>query len=466
MITKNQLKYSEITPLKADYPDEIPTISADVYFARKERLICAMKNNDLDVIAIYADREHYHNFKFYTGRDPRFEEGLLVVHRDGRMYSGLGNECLNLTDCMSVETTPVLCQLFSLPNQPMESYQGIGAMLDKLGFKSGQRVGCVDWKFFNPDYVKDCESIFGMPSYLIDGIKEAVGKDGRVINVTALLINPADGLRTCVEPAAAAALEFGATCASEGVRRMMDEATPGMTECELANAFSAFGQPLSCHPYVVSGENTRNGLISPGNRELKLGDELIVSVGIEGGLSCRSAMLAANPEDLAVSYDEYIQEWVMSYMATVFNWYQMIGIGVKGGEIYDMVQSSFPKEKYGWTLNPGHLLGHEEWMSSPIYENSECVIKSGMILQMDIIPSSDKFRAPNAEDGVLIADEDFRAQLKKEFPKVYERMMKRRRFAEEQIGLKLRPEVMPMANTFAEYRPLFMKNNTAIVVSK
>ena len=44
--------------------------------------------------------------------------------------------------------------------------------------------------------------------------------------------------------------------------------------------------------------------------------------------------------------------------------------------------------------------------------------------------------------------------------------MARRRFAEEQIGLKLKPEVLPLANSFCEYRPFMLCRERAIAVRK
>lgn len=45
---------------------------------------------------MYADKEHGGNFEYLTGFIPRFEEALLVLHREGEAVLVLGNENLKL----------------------------------------------------------------------------------------------------------------------------------------------------------------------------------------------------------------------------------------------------------------------------------------------------------------------------------------------------------------------------------
>ena len=41
-----------------------------------------MREQDLDALVIYGDREHGANFAYLTGFEPRFEEALLILHRE------------------------------------------------------------------------------------------------------------------------------------------------------------------------------------------------------------------------------------------------------------------------------------------------------------------------------------------------------------------------------------------------
>ena len=91
--------------------------------------------------------------------------------------------------------------------------------------------------------------------------------------------------------------------------------------------------------------------------------------GVFGALSCRAGYAVSGPEELKdVSGQRYIDEIVKPYFAAAANWYETIGIGVTGGEIYDIVEECLPKKKYGWFLNPGHLIAEDEWLNSPDFQ--------------------------------------------------------------------------------------------------
>lgn len=56
------------------------------------RSLACLKEQKLDVLMIYADREHGANFAYLTGFEPRFEEAVLVLHADGNVYFLLGKK--------------------------------------------------------------------------------------------------------------------------------------------------------------------------------------------------------------------------------------------------------------------------------------------------------------------------------------------------------------------------------------
>lgn len=69
-----------------------PELSIDIYMARIERTIDAISTIGLDVIVVYADREHYANLSYLTGFDPRFEEALLLLDKNGKRKLLVGNK--------------------------------------------------------------------------------------------------------------------------------------------------------------------------------------------------------------------------------------------------------------------------------------------------------------------------------------------------------------------------------------
>lgn len=104
-----------------------------------------------------------------------------------------------------------------------------------------------------------------------------------------------------------------------------------------------------------------------------------------------------------------------------------------------------PFDKFAVSLNPGHLIHLDEWLSSPVYEGSEEVIHSGMYIQIDIIPRSPRFSSSRMEEGIVIADNSLRGAVRKNYPDVYERCMERRQFMES-LGFELPEEVLPLSN--------------------
>jgi hypothetical protein len=74
-----------------------------------------------------------------------------------------------------------------------------------------------------------------------------------------------------------------------------------------------------------------------------------------------------------------------------------------GKEMYAVIDNVFPKSKYHWSLNPGHLCGDEEWLGSPIYPESEEKLQSGMLFQVDIIPSVTGYAGASCEGGVFFS---------------------------------------------------------------
>ena len=74
------------------------------------------------------------------------------------------------------------------------------------------------------------------------------------------------------------------------------------------------------------------------------------------------------------------------------------------------------------------MTADEEWMSSNIYENSQELVQSGMLYQIDIIPSKAGYAGTSAESSVLLADENLRKQIEQEEPELWSRIQKRREY--------------------------------------
>ena len=145
-------------------------------------------------------------------------------------------------------------------------------------------------------------------------------------------------------------------------------------------------------------------------------------------------------------------------------WLENVRIGKLGGEFYDDFSKFYPQETYGWQLNPGHLTADEEWLSSPFYKGSDREVKSGMIFQVDFIPSQEGHQGVSAESTVAIADEALRREIEGKYPEMWARIKKRRLYIKEKSNIDLDPSLLPLASTLAYLRPFMLDKDTALVI--
>jgi hypothetical protein len=116
-------------------------------------------------------------------------------------------------------------------------------------------------------------------------------------------------------------------------------------------------------------------------------------------------------------------------------------------------------------LNPGHLTSFDEWVSSPIRPGSTDKLRSGMVLQSDIIPTPvpDGYLI-NCEDTLAVADASLRAELKARYPDLWTRVERRRRLAVEGMGIPLADEILPLTDCFAYLPPFWLLSDYVCAV--
>ena len=159
-----------------------------------------------DLVVVWADREHSAGMSFLTGFDPRFEEAILIVARDGEPAILVGNECWGTADA-----APLPVRRHPVPgSEPAQPAAGSVAPAGgdpgrRRASVTGTRVGVVGWK----TYAR--RSTLEAPAFLVDELRALVGPAGLVENARDLLIDPADGLRVVNDVDQLAAFEWAAT---------------------------------------------------------------------------------------------------------------------------------------------------------------------------------------------------------------------------------------------------------------
>jgi len=433
-------------------------LSDETMAMRREKILKRMKQKGIDQLIIYNDVEHAYNFMYLTGYFTRFEEGLLVLNADKSACLVLGNESLNKASKARIEAKSVLISEFSLPNQPDFSRRPIEESLEEAGILKEGKIGLVGWKLFTSKYDEN-EAMFDLPSFIVEALRRI--SNAKLVNATALFIGE-DGARTTNSANEIAHYEYGASLASDAMLDAMDHLDIGVRESELGDLLVREGQHTSVVTIAAAGERFIKANMFPTDRKVKTGDTISLTNGYFGGSSSRAGYAVQDESGLFENAADYLEKVVKPYFKAYVTWLETIRIGMEGNELYEAIEEVLPKETYGWKLNPGHLVAEEEWLCSPVYEGSKEILKSGMLLQIDIIPSVKGYGGVSAESTVVLADDKLKEELQKQYPEVYERMCKRRDYIKEELGINLSEDVLPMCSTVAYLRPYLLNKEYAL----
>ncbi len=441
-------------------PDASPDLPSSIYPRRLAALRERAVARDYDRLVVYADREHSANLSYLTGFDPRFEEAILVVGQDDDPAVLVGNECFGMAGAAPLPMRRQRFQDLSLPGQPRDRSRPLAEILGEEGIEAGSRVGVVGWKPYARRELMDA------PSYLVDELRRLTGPLGLVENAVDLLIDAADGLRVINELEQLAMLEYAACQTSNGIRRLLHGLRPGMTEREAVRLLEWDGAPLSCHLMLTAGPRATFGMLSPSDRPIEHGDRFTTAFGIWGSLTCRAGFVVADATGLPPGIEDYVERLVAPYFEAVAEWYGALRIGQTGGALFEIVDRHLGDPFFGIFLNPGHQIHLDEWVNSPIARDSTVELRSGMAFQVDIIPATGTdYFTTNIEDGIALADESLRDAFAAGYPAAWARIVARRRFMAESLGIDLHPDVLPFSNLAAHLPPFLLRPDLAMTVA-
>jgi len=446
-------------------PATMPALSRDEYDRRLDVTLAKMRDARLDFLAVYADREHFANLAWLTGFDPRFEEALLLISAAGDTLLMVGNECMGYLPEHRPKLRVQLFQEFSLLGQPRSGSPALRDIFSGFGIGAGKRVGCAGWKYFEDKQIAGGERAIEIPSYLVDALRELTGGIDRIVNATAIFMG-LDGLRQTISVTEIAQFEFAATRASDSIWNLLRVLRDGSTERQLALSLFDHGVPHSCHAMVSTGAKAKRGLSSPGDAKVKLGDPFTTALGVWGSLVCRAGFVARGPEDVpAVDRDRYAA-LASNYFEVFAAWYESLRVGVTAGEVFAAADAKRDGSLWDFALNPGHTIHLDEWVNSPFARGSRFTLHSGMAIQMDIIPVPKGFKGHacvNAEDGIVLADENLRKELASQFPDCWKRIQARQAFMRGVLGIQVDDAVLPLCNVPGAYPPYLLSGNAVLV---
>jgi len=450
--TDSPSKFEQVAPV---------FLTDETLLSRKNKILAGMVEDDFDALIIYADKEHGGNFEYLTGFIPRFEEGLLILEKNGQATAILGNENLKMASHSRIAVTLKHCPYFSLPNQPMDNEKSLEELFAEVGLDNMAKVGLVGWKMFTSG-LSDNKKFFDLPYFIVDAIKNSTSANSVLENAAHLFISGDKGARATCNENEIAHYEYGANLASNCILNAMNAVEAGITEAELGQHLSAEGQYNTVVVIAATSPRFEKANLYPSYKPVEKGQPLSLTTAFKGGLSSRTGFVVTDESELPANQHDYLDRVAKPYFSAIATWLERIAINMPGGELYNIVEDVLPQDRYGWHLNPGHLTADEEWMSSPIYKNSAEKLTSGMMLQIDIIPSIPGYTGSSAEECIALADESLQNKIQSAYPELWQRISVRREYIINTLKINLSKDVLPLSNTVAYLRPFLLAKNKSL----
>lgn len=429
-------------------------LSAEIYLTRLERLRARIKEMGLDAVVLYGDREHFANISYFSKYDCRFEEALFIMRADGSRIIVVGNEGEAYCQIIPYEIQVLRYQNFSLQGQPRSDSPTLREIFALASISVGMAVGLAGYKYYED------ANWFDVPEYIVQTLRDAIGH-GSLVNFTRELTGLPNGLRMTIRSAEEiAAIHAQAGKVANVMRRMFARLEPGISELELSRAGHVDFAPQQTYSMVNFGaKSVSMGIKSPSPFvRLECGGPMSMAFSQRGSLMCRAALAAEDMGSVSPELRTSLEDHIMPYWSAVARWYEQLCVGCSCGRIYDQVFEIIGNPRFGFTLNPGHYIGGDEWVNTEFRHGSEVRIHSGSHIQCDIIAAaSHPTVSAICEDTVVVADEGLRLELKSSYPKRYQAIVTGQQFMREVLGINLHEDVLPMSSLNAVMFP-FMLN--------
>ena len=446
-----------------------PCLGEDELCRRIEAVRSRIEKLGLTHLIVYGDREHFANLYYLTGYDPRFEESVLIIKTTGKPLILVGNEgesYIKISPLYNSGKIRKECfQSFSLLSQNRSFSRYLKEIFADEGISKKSNVGCVGWKYFLNFEHPDSSHAIEIPSYITDILRELAGYEN-VVNTTGMFMDPEDGLRTSCSPFEVAYFEHMSILASEGIKGIIKNLKDKIIDYDLVKYSNYNGEPFGSHLVITVGDRWRLGPASPVGSVINRGDFFAASIMYWGGSVGRTGWIVSSEDELPVEVKGYVKNFTGLYFEVLSKWYSFLKIGIPIKKLVKIIFEGLPYEKFGISLNPGHLIHLDEWVSSPFYSGSESLLRSGMYINVDVIPSSKKYYSTRMEEGIVLANKSLRSEIKNNFPDCFNRCQKRRDFMINTLGMELPDEVLPLSNIPAIISPYLLDSNTVLAIKK
>jgi hypothetical protein len=176
--------------------------------------------------------------------------------------------------------------------------------------------------------------------------------------------------------------------------------------------------------------------------------------------------VASDAGDLPAGIGDYVDKLVGPYFAAIAEWYEALHVGQTGGTLQAIIDRHLGDPFFGIFLNPGHQISLDEWVNSPVWPGSAVELRSGMAMQVDVIPATGSpWFTTNIEDTIALADDGLRSAFAAAYPEAWARVVARRSFMATALGIELHPDVLPFSNIPAWLPPFLLGSEQVMVMS-
>ena len=421
---------------------EMPELTGEDYLRRVRRAQAGMQR--YTHLVVYADREHFSNIEYFTGFDPRFEEALMIIPQSGQPTIIVGNEGKDYCGIIGYDIRLLVCPTFSLPGQPRTHTQLLENSLMEAGLHRDAVLGMIGWKVFTHADHPAPEKAFDFPYFIMESLLGIVPLE-HMFNATDMMTGLEAGQRITLEYKELLLNEMAGTLSSRNSFHVLENLREGITELEASRFLQISGMPLHVHPNINFGKNLFLALASPSpHAVLHRGDVVGLGMAYRRSLCHKVGYYIDGPEEEPAAQRDFIDR----YFRVMAAWYESIAIGVTGGQVYDASSNvAGGISDFGISLNPGHLIHTDEWTHTPFWPGCKVPLRSGMMIQCDFTASKpEENLIMHAEDGIVLADADTRKAIADAAPAAWQRIVERRRFMTDVLGISLSEEVLPTSD--------------------
>ena len=252
----------------------VTEISLEERQERVKKIQNELQKRNLDAYLVHSTESDFANVLYLSNHWPVFETVGVIIPKEGESILLIGAEAEPFAESRS--TIKKIRKLLEYresaepdyPDIPLSSFERV---FDEVSMGKGiKRLGLGDY------------TILPMPVY--EGIKRALGKDGKLIRAEDIIAN----LRTIKSENEIALMKKAHDITAKTLDEILGKIKPGLTEKQVVGMVleSIYRNGAECEAfsqYIFGGKNTRNAISRTTFKRLEAGEMIQINIGARFG---------------------------------------------------------------------------------------------------------------------------------------------------------------------------------------